>query len=173
MSAEQISGAGPLTMPCEYTVTVETDGNGTALASQTTAIYGTEISLDATPNEGYEFKEWKVVSGEATISNNTFTVKGDVTIKTIFKEIGSSTPSEEDDPEEDDPTTEALTSELTTTEVTTETTSQGPTTTGSSVTSADGPKTGDSSRTVMCTLLMSMAFLGIFAVCTLRKRDIL
>ena len=70
----------------EYTVTVENDGNGTATASVTSAAKGTEVTLTATPNEGYHFKEWKVVSGSVTIENNKFTMPaGNVTVKAIFE----------------------------------------------------------------------------------------
>ena len=37
----------------EHTVTVKTDGNGTASASHAKAAAGTEITLTATPNRGY------------------------------------------------------------------------------------------------------------------------
>ena len=70
----------------EYTVTVENDGNGTATASPTSAAEGTEVTLIATPNEGYHFKEWKVVSGSVTIENNKFTMPaGDVKVKAVFE----------------------------------------------------------------------------------------
>ncbi len=46
--------------PVEYTVTVTTVGGGTASASSTSATAGTEITLTATPNTGYHFKEWQV-----------------------------------------------------------------------------------------------------------------
>ena len=41
--------------PTEYTITVKTDGNGTASASHAKAVVGTEITLTATPNTGYHF----------------------------------------------------------------------------------------------------------------------
>ena len=59
--------------PVEHTVTVNTDGNGTASASPATASNGTEITLTAQPNAGYHFKEWQVVSGGVTIANDKFT----------------------------------------------------------------------------------------------------
>ena len=37
--------------------------NGTASASHAKAVVGTEITLTATPNKGYHFKEWQVISG--------------------------------------------------------------------------------------------------------------
>ena len=48
--------------PTEYTVTVTTEGGGTASASPAKAAAGTEITLTATPNTGYHFKEWQVES---------------------------------------------------------------------------------------------------------------
>ena len=41
---------------------ISPDGNGTASASPDKAVAGTEITLTATPKDGYRFKEWQVVS---------------------------------------------------------------------------------------------------------------
>jgi len=69
----------------EYTITVQNDGNGTASANTASAAQDTEITLTATPKEGYQFKEWQVISGGITISNNKFTMPAaGVTIKAIF-----------------------------------------------------------------------------------------
>ena len=77
-----------------YAVTVTTDGNGTASADLATAAAGTNISLSATPNTGYHFKEWQVVSGGVTIKDDKFTMPdGDVEIKAIFeKDAAPATP---------------------------------------------------------------------------------
>ena len=81
--------------PTEYTVTVKTDGNGTASASHAKAVVGTEITLTATPNAGYHFKEWQVMSGDVTVKNDKFTMpSGNVEIKAIFEEDASPTPTE-------------------------------------------------------------------------------
>ena len=73
--------------PTEFTITVKTDGNGTASASPTKAVAGTEITLTAMPNEGYHFKEWQVISGDVTIKDDKFTMpEGNVEIKAIFEE---------------------------------------------------------------------------------------
>ena len=81
--------------PTEFTITVKTDGNGTASASLAKAAAGTEITLTATPKEGYHFKEWEVISGGVTISNNKFTMpNGNVTIKAIFEEDAPPAPAE-------------------------------------------------------------------------------
>ena len=69
-----------------YSVTVQNDGNGSATASATTAAAGTEITLSATANTGYHFKEWQVVSGSVTITDNKFTMPAsNVTVKAIFE----------------------------------------------------------------------------------------
>ena len=81
--------------PTEYTVTVKTDGNGTASASHAKAVVGTEITLTATPNAGYHFKEWQVMSGDVTVRDDKFTMPSDnVEIKAIFEEDAPPTPTE-------------------------------------------------------------------------------
>ena len=72
----------------EHTVTVTTAGGGTASASSTSATAGTEITLTATPNTGYHFKEWQVESPAGlVITNNKFTMPdSNVAIKAIFEE---------------------------------------------------------------------------------------
>ncbi len=70
-----------------YSVTLETEGSGTATASATSATEGTEIILTAEPGRGYHFKEWQVVSGNVTISGNQFTLPPEaVSIKAVFEE---------------------------------------------------------------------------------------
>lgn len=70
----------------EYTVTVKDDGNGTASADHIKAVAGTEIKLTATANSGYHFKEWQVVKGGMTITNNKFTMPAEnVEVKAIFE----------------------------------------------------------------------------------------
>lgn len=72
----------------EFTITVETDGHGTANASLYSAAEGEEITLTATPDEGHIFKEWQVVSGDVSIEGNQFTMPGEnVTIKAIFEAV--------------------------------------------------------------------------------------
>ena len=79
-------GAPPA--PTKYTVTVTTEGGGTASASPAKAAAGTEITLTATPNTGYHFKEWQVESlAGLVITNNKFTMPdSNVAIKAIFEE---------------------------------------------------------------------------------------
>ena len=76
----------------EHTVTVTNDGNGTASASHAKAAAGTEIILTVTPANGYHFKEWQVISGDVTITNDTFLMpEGDVTIEAVFEKDAPST----------------------------------------------------------------------------------
>ena len=80
--------------PTEYSVTVSTDGSGTASASLTTAAAGTEITLTATPDTGYHFKEWQVVTGGVTIKDNKFTMPaGNVEVKAIFEKDATPPPA--------------------------------------------------------------------------------
>ena len=74
--------------PTKYTVTVTTEGGGTASASPAKAAAGTEITLTATPNKGYRFKEWQVISGGVTIKDDKFIMpEENVDVKAIFEEI--------------------------------------------------------------------------------------
>lgn len=74
-----------------YTVTVENDGNGTASADAASARMGEEVSLTATPNSGYHFKEWEVISDKVKIKDNKFTMPAaHVTVKAIFERNTSS-----------------------------------------------------------------------------------
>lgn len=84
---EVTSDAATLTVTAipTYSITVETDGNGTAFASQTSAPEGTLITLTAVPNSGYHFDRFEVISGDITITNNTFTMPAEpVTVKAVF-----------------------------------------------------------------------------------------
>ena len=82
-------------VPTEFTITVKTDGNGTASTSHAKAVVGTEIRLTATPKEGYHFKEWQVISGNVTIKDNKFTMPdGNVEVKAIFEKDAPPAPTE-------------------------------------------------------------------------------
>ena len=79
----------------EYAVTVRDDGHGTGSADPASATAGTEITLTATPNAGYHFKEWQVMSGDVTVRDDKFTMPGsDVEVKAIFEENAPPTPTE-------------------------------------------------------------------------------
>ena len=82
-------------VPTEFTITVKTDGNGTASASHAKAVVGTEIRLTATPNKGYHFKEWQVMSGGVTIKDDKFLMpSANVDVKAIFEEDAPPAPTE-------------------------------------------------------------------------------
>ena len=82
-------------VPTEFTITVKTDGNGTASASPDKAVAGTEIRLTATPNTGYHFKEWQVISGGVTIKDNKFLMpSANVEVKAIFEKDAPPAPTE-------------------------------------------------------------------------------
>lgn len=72
-----------------YGITIETDGNGTAASSPSgSATVGSVVTLTATPDSGYYFVRWEVVSGNVTISNNCFTMPAaDVTVKAVFASV--------------------------------------------------------------------------------------
>ena len=81
--------------PTEFTITVKTDGNGTASASHAKAVVGTEITLNATPNTGYHFKEWEVISGGVTIKDDKFIMPStNVEVKAIFEEDAPPVPTD-------------------------------------------------------------------------------
>ena len=81
--------------PTTYTITISNDGNGSGTASPSAAVVGTEITLTATPNTGYRFKEWEIISGGVTITNNKFTMPdGNVEVKAIFEKDAPPAPTE-------------------------------------------------------------------------------
>ncbi|KMQ50097.1 polysaccharide deacetylase [Chitinispirillum alkaliphilum] len=73
------------TTQVRYTVQV-TGGTASELLGPT----GTTVSLSVgTPPEGQFFKEWRVVSGGVTITNNSFTIgTSDVVIEAVWENIG-------------------------------------------------------------------------------------
>ena len=75
-----------------YTVTVWNDGNGTAWASRASGVAGTDVTLTAEPNSGYQFKEWQVVSGDVIITDNKFTISNkNVEVRAAFEKIPATT----------------------------------------------------------------------------------
>ena len=76
-----------------YGITVTNDGNGEASADKTTAVEGETVTLTATPNSGYHFERWDIVTGNVTIDDNTFTMPAEsVAIKAIFARNSAVTP---------------------------------------------------------------------------------
>ena len=73
-----------------HKVTVTSGDNGKATSSVASGAEGTTITLTATPDDGYIFKEWKVVKGGVKIADSkstetTFTMgTADVEIKAVF-----------------------------------------------------------------------------------------
>ncbi len=87
---------GRASAPVEYTVTVTTEGNGTASVSPDKAVAGAEITLSATPDKGYHLKEWQVESPTGlVITNNKFTMPdSNVEVKAIFEEDAPPAPTD-------------------------------------------------------------------------------
>lgn len=73
----------------DYTITVTTDGGGTAGASKSTAHVGDVITLSATANPGKQFRGWNVKAGKVWIvEGNTFTMgAADVEIEALFDDL--------------------------------------------------------------------------------------
>jgi hypothetical protein len=69
------TGATPPADAAKYPVSVTSTAGGTAHANPASAAYQTRITLTATPNAGYAFKQWTVKSGDiflsSAISSNT------------------------------------------------------------------------------------------------------
>ena len=70
----------------KYTVTVTAENGGTAQAAPASAAAGETVTLTATPNDGYHFKAWEVLSGNVAITDNGFAMPAEnVSIKAIFE----------------------------------------------------------------------------------------
>ena len=76
-----------------YNITLQTNEHGTASATVdgktvTAAAADAVVTLTAEPAEGYQLKEWKVVSGGVTVTDNKFTMpESNVTVMAVFEEI--------------------------------------------------------------------------------------
>ena len=89
--------------PVEYTLTVTTDGNGTAQAAIPKGIAGEIVTLTATPNNGYTFKGW---TGEEEVLSCVDSVfmpltsltmpAADVSIRAEFETVSKTETPEED-----------------------------------------------------------------------------
>ena len=75
-------------LPTTYTISMDYVIGGTISASVTSAEEGTEVTLTATPNNGYEFKSWEVVDSKGTdikVVDNKFTMPAaNVTVSATF-----------------------------------------------------------------------------------------
>ncbi len=70
----------------KYSITVKTEGSGTAKADKNTAEKGEKVILSYTADKGWKFVKWQVVSGNVTINNNSFTMPGTaVEVKAVFE----------------------------------------------------------------------------------------
>lgn len=79
-----------------HTVTLKTEGGGSATATPAIAAAQTTVNLKATADNGYKFKKWTSSDGvkfkKATSASTTFTMPGkNVTVKAIFEKL-SGTP---------------------------------------------------------------------------------
>ena len=74
--------------PDTYTVSCANVTGGTLSADPSKASAGTEVTLTATPNNGYEFKSWEVVDSKGTdikVVDNKFTMPAaNVTVSATF-----------------------------------------------------------------------------------------
>lgn len=82
-----LQGQRPGDEPGIHTVTITTDGHGSASCSPTSGTQGTRVTISYTPNSGYIFDEYEILAGGVVISNNSFLIgSANVSIKVKFKE---------------------------------------------------------------------------------------
>ena len=71
--------------PTQYTLTVTAGEGGTLSTEGGTYDEGTEITITATPNDGYEFIGWE--GSDSDSSSLTVTLNGNTNIQAIFEKI--------------------------------------------------------------------------------------
>lgn len=70
----------------QYAVNVSATEGGSASADVKRAAKGSKVTLTATANKGYHFKEWNVLKGNVSIENNAFEMPdGSVSIQAVFE----------------------------------------------------------------------------------------
>lgn len=70
----------------QYAVNVSATEGGSASADVERAAKGSKVTLTATADQGYHFKEWKVLKGNVSIENNAFEMPdGSVSIQAVFE----------------------------------------------------------------------------------------
>ena len=89
-----------------YEVLAFGDGHGNAEPSPLSGASGTKVTIKATPDEGYKFKEWKVIAGGVDLANSkeaqtTFNIKNaDVEVKALFEKKDKKKDDDNDDDHE-------------------------------------------------------------------------
>lgn len=86
-----VSVVGNFVEDTKYSVTCTNDGNGTIAASPTSNYSGSTVTLSNTPNTGYDFDKYTLVSGTgASISGDTLTIgTSNVTVRGDFVAQGA------------------------------------------------------------------------------------
>ncbi len=85
-----------------YMVKATNDGHGTATATPASGKTGTSVTIKASPESGYDFKEWKIISGGVTLADTknpstTFEIgSADVEVKAIFVQKATPDPAKID-----------------------------------------------------------------------------
>ena len=70
----------------QYAVNVSATEGGSASADVERAAKGSKVTLTATANKGYHFKEWNVLKGNVSIENNAFEMPdGSVSVQAVFE----------------------------------------------------------------------------------------
>lgn len=70
----------------QYAVNVSATEGGSASADVERAAKGSKVTLTATANKSYHFKEWNVLKGNVSIENNAFEMPdGSVSIQAVFE----------------------------------------------------------------------------------------
>ena len=89
------NGGTPTPTPPQANVTVNTNGNG-SVSGAGQYDQGTQVTLTATPSEGYEFDYWTDGFGNTVAYSNTYTFiaqAGDTTYTAVFKAAPTPTPT--------------------------------------------------------------------------------
>ena len=93
-SKDELSGAETTTQTIYYraqtfAVNITSSGNGTVNPSEIQQVGATPVSITATPDLGYAFKQWEVAGGakvaDATNASTTLTATAAGTVKAVFE----------------------------------------------------------------------------------------
>ena len=70
----------------QYAVNVSATEGGSASANVERAAKGDKVTLTATADQGYHFKEWKVLKGGVSVEDNAFAMPdGSVSVQAVFE----------------------------------------------------------------------------------------